>query len=300
LSGSVCLALFTLWGCRNLTVIGPGAKVADVSVTGNTARDVQKRPDRCGTRTVGEAEGDAIERQARENISRLAARGKTVVTAGNVNVYFHVINKGTGIANGDVTSQMISDQIAVLNNAFAITGWTFTLVSTDRTTNASWYVMSPGSTEEAQAKAALRRGTAQDLNLYTANIGGGLLGWATFPSDYAKAPAMDGVVILYSSLPGGSAAPYNLGDTATHEIGHWLGLYHTFQGGCTPPGDQIDDTPFEATPAFDCQLDRDTCTAPGTDPVTNFMDYTDDACMFAFTSGQSLRAAESWTAYRAA
>jgi hypothetical protein len=46
-------------------------------------------------------------------------------------------------------------------------------------------------------------------------------------------------------------------------------------------GDQIDDTPFEATPAFDCQLDRDTCTAPGTDPVTNFMDYTDDACMFA-------------------
>ena len=69
----------------------------------------------------------------------------------------------------------------------------------------------------------------------------------------------------------------------------------TFQGGCTPPGDQVDDTPFEATPAFDCQLDRDTCTARGTDPVTNFMDHTDDPCMYAFTPGQSC-APESWTA----
>ena len=255
---------------------------------------------RCSTRFVDEEEQLAIENEVRAYLAKRAAR-EPMATGGTINVYFHVINKGTGIANGNVPDSMIADQIAVLNAAYSWTGWSFNLVSTDRTTNATWYTMTPGSTAERQAKAALRQGSADDLNIYSAGIGGGLLGWATFPSDYSRNPTDDGVVVLYSSLPGGSAAPYNLGDTATHEVGHWLGLYHTFQGGCSGSGDLISDTPAERSPAYGCPTGRDSCKGKrgtGLDPIENFMDYTDDACMFEFTLGQDTRMDAQFTTYR--
>ncbi len=98
-------------------------------------------------------------------------------------------------------------QMNVLNAAYAATGWSFNLVSTDYTNNDTWFAMKPGTTAETQAKAALRQGSADDLNIYTAKSAGGYLGWATFPSIYASSPSQDGVVVLYSSLPGGSARP---------------------------------------------------------------------------------------------
>ena len=223
-----------------------------------------------------------------------------LVTGGTINVYFHVINRGTGIENGNVPDSQISDQIAVLNQAYAPWGWSFQLVATTRTTNTAWYGMSPGSTAERDAKAALHQGTADDLNIYSANPGGGLLGWATFPSDYSRQPSADGVVVLFSSLPGGTAVPYNLGDTGTHEVGHWMGLYHTFQGGCNDRrGDFVSDTPAEKNPAFGCPVGRDSCrNKPGLDPIRNFMDYTDDACMDQFTPGQDARMDAMFTTYR--
>ncbi len=216
-----------------------------------------------------------------------------------ISVSFHVINNGSGIANGNVPDSQITDQINVLNQAYAPIA--FTLAAIDRTTNATWYGAGPGTAAERDMKAALRRGSAVDLNIYSSNPGSGLLGWATFPWSYTGAPSQDGVVVLFSSLPGGSAAPYNLGDTATHEIGHWLGLYHTFQGGCSKKGDAVADTPAERSPAFGCPLGRDSCKGKaggGVDPINNFMDYTDDACMFEFTTGQRARMDAQWTAYR--
>jgi hypothetical protein len=231
-----------------------------------------------------------------------APAGAAARTGGAIDVYVHVINNGPDLGDGNIPDSQIADQLSVLNDAFAGTGWSFDLRATDRTTNASWFTAAPGSAAEAEMKNALRQGSADDLNLYTLNIGDQLLGWATYPSSYAKQPKLDGVAILFSSVPGGTAAPFNLGDTAVHETGHWMGLYHTFNGGCSGKGDYVADTPAEKSPAFGCPTGRDSCTkgksAAGADPITNFMDYTDDACMNEFTAGQDARMDEQFTAFR--
>jgi hypothetical protein len=245
---------------------------------------------------------DDVKHEAELRASSTAA----ALTAATVNVYVHVIMSSAGA--GNVSDARINQQLAVLNDAFdggstggAGTAFRFQLAATDRTTNNAWYGMTPGSAAERQAKAALRRGSYDDLNIYVANPGGDLLGWATFPQSRVSATTLadDGVVLLNASLPGGSAANYNLGDTAPHEAGHWLGLYHTFQGGCSRKNDLVDDTAPEQSAALGCPVGRDTCRGGGVDPITNYMDYTYDSCMFQFTQGQADRMSSIWTSYRA-
>ena len=256
---------------------------------------------RCQTVMPDEDEMEAIEAQlelagTHPRFGALAAS----VSGGVIDVYFHVIKSSSGA--GDISTQRINDQMTVLNNAYASTGWSFRLLNVLTHVSDTCYTMAYGSTAERNCKTSYRQGTADDLNLYAANIGGGLLGWATFPSSYASNPKMDGVVLLNASLPGGSAAPYNLGDTATHEVGHWMGLYHTFQGGCkdgTKGGDYVADTPGEKSAAYGCPTGRDTCPRlPGLDPILNFMDYTDDSCMNTFSAGQDARMDAMFSTYR--
>lgn len=269
----------------------------------------QKPAGWCGVKNLSDAQAAAVEIDARAKLSAKNGNGggkpggggttpAPTVTGGVINVYFHVIAGSTSSADGYLSDAQVKAQMNVLNQAFVGTGWSFNLVGTDRTVNAKWYVMEPNTTAEAEAKAALRQGTADDLNVYSANPGGGLLGWATFPSSYASDPLDDGVVILWNSIPNGGAAPYDEGDTLVHEVGHWMGLYHTFQGGCARSGDYVSDTPSERSAAYGCPAGRDTCRGTGADPIENYMDYTDDACMYLFTTGQDDRMDSQFSAYR--
>jgi hypothetical protein len=217
-------------------------------------------------------------------------------------VSWHVVTDGT---NGEVRDSLIGRQMNVLNAGFAgfeggfATGFAFTLVSVDRTVNADWYNAGPGSPDERAMKAALRQGGANALNVYSTS-GEAFLGWATFPSSYAEHAFLDGVVIDYRSMPGGPyGKAFSLGKTLTHEVGHWLGLYHTFQGGCNNFGDYVADTPAQRSPTSGCPEGKDTCSEPGLDPIHNYMDYSHDSCYSEFTAGQAARMQDQYRFFRA-
>eukprot|EP00571_Detonula_confervacea_P012153 CAMPEP_0172311096 /NCGR_PEP_ID=MMETSP1058-20130122/13688_1 /TAXON_ID=83371 /ORGANISM="Detonula confervacea, Strain CCMP 353" /LENGTH=309 /DNA_ID=CAMNT_0013024163 /DNA_START=30 /DNA_END=956 /DNA_ORIENTATION=- len=249
--------------------------------------------DICGTRKPGKDDDDKVAKAMEKwNNGKKPNRDLEVVDV-VVPTYMHLIYGSTESQNDVIRNDNAQVQIDILNAAFD--GYFFDLIETTATKNSEWWGFRYGSTAERQMKASLRMGDKNALNIYYTNIGDNLLGWATLPTDYDNNPSYDGVVCLHSSAMGGTAAPYNQGDTLTHEVGHWLGLYHTFQGGCRGQGDGVDDTPAESSPASGCPTGRDSCRrGEGDDPITNFMDYTDDSCMNTFTSGQKDRMDAMW------
>ncbi len=259
--------------------------------------------ERCGTRQPSLEEVERIEAQlarAKQRVQRLAT----------IPVWVHVINKGSGFANGDLPEDMIRAQIRVLDSSFsggtggAGSGFDFQLAGVTRTTNKTWFEsMATNFEVELEAKRVLKRGGPETLNIYTID-GGPYLGFAYYPNIVTDAAfsILDGVVLDWRSLPGGTFTIYSEGDTAPHEVGHWLALYHTFEGKCSGKNDFVADTPAEFAPAFHCPVGRDTCggaSKPGLDPIFNFMDYTQDSCMFMFTAGQVDRMQAAWATFRA-
>jgi hypothetical protein len=217
-------------------------------------------------------------------------------------VYFHVFTDG---AEGRLSEQQLKQQITVLNEGFSggeggdDTGFRFSYAGVDYTDNASWFAMDYGTSVERASKAATHKGDARSLNIWTTD-GPSYLGFATFPSWYKRSPQLDGVVLDYKSFYGGAyGTNYSLGETGTHEVGHWLGLLHTFQGACNAKGDYVGDTPAMGTPTRGCPEGKDTCSAPGEDPVHNYMDYSYDSCYTEFTAGQSQRMHDQWSWFRA-
>jgi hypothetical protein len=203
-------------------------------------------------------------------------------------VWVHEIRRKTGTL-GTLVAGQITSQITALNNAFAPHGIQFTLAGTTLSKNNNWY------NDTGTYYNTLARDVHNNLNIYT-NTASGNLGYAYVPSGGGVVGnKWDRVVIYWRAMgdPGTYGAPYDEGDTTVHEVGHYLGLYHTFQGGCASPascstnGDLICDTQPEASAHFSPCVDPATCGNP--DPITNFMDYSDDNCMFQFSSNQENR-----------
>ena len=215
----------------------------------------------------------------------------------DIPVWVHVLRRTSG--QGNITDPTIASQITVLNEDFqALAGSLgapgtnvrikFHLAGVTRSNNNNWY------NDRGTYYNSLARDVRTNLNIYT-NTASGNLGYAYVPSGGGVVGnTFDRVVIYWPAFgkPGSYGAPYNLGRTVTHEVGHYLGLYHTFQGGCASPagcatnGDLICDTLPESTPNFS-PCTRSTCGDP--DPTSNYMDYSDDVCMNNFSANQARR-----------
>ncbi|HVG15637.1 MAG TPA: zinc metalloprotease [Chitinophagaceae bacterium] len=222
----------------------------------------------------------------------------------NIPVVIHVLYK-TRAEN--ISDAQIQSQIDVLNEDFnkanddrsntptifqnlvADVNVTFSLSKVIRkaTNKKSW------STNDAMKKSSQGGSDPVDasnyLNIWVCNLGQGLLGYAQFPGG---SPATDGVVVLYSAFgrTGTLMQTYNKGRTATHEVGHWMNLRHIW-GDQTCGSDLVDDTPNHNTANYGCPSypQRSTCAGTPIEMTMNFMDYTNDACMYMFTNGQSDR-----------
>ncbi|KAK6541676.1 hypothetical protein TWF694_007468 [Orbilia ellipsospora] len=215
-----------------------------------------------------------------------------------VPVFAHVVIADQTRGGGNIPDAMVIAQMAVLNQAFARFGLSFRLQDIRRTLNPTWASAAENSQAAISMKNNLRVGGVETLNLYIRPLPDGLLGTGTFPADYARDPKVDGCEIHPETLPGGFQVNYNLGKIAVQQVGHWVGLYNTYEGGCSSPGDYVDDTPAQATPGYGCPIGRDSCPGGGPDPISNYMSGSFDICKLDFTNGQGNRMAQQLRQYR--
>lgn len=218
-----------------------------------------------------------------------------------------VVNVLYRSAAQNVSAAQIQSQIDVLNNDFSATNADYNKTSTynsvksgdvrvrfvldainRKSTNKKSWGLNDGMKKNAQG-GINPTSPATKLNLWVCNLSSGYLGYAQFPGGSS---ATDGVVVDDNAMgtTGSAAAPFNKGRTATHEVGHWMNLRHIW-GDATCGNDQVGDTPLHNTANYGCPAagHKSTCTGAPVEMTMNYMDYTDDACMYMFSAGQKSR-----------
>lgn len=292
------LSMF-LFSCSDETTTSGNQNESLIASRGCASHDVfeeQLKNDPNFARKVSEIEAFTENAIA---TNRVAANG-TIEIPVVVNVLYRTSAENISLAQ-------IQSQIDALNQDFngsnsdfnqvpqlfsglkANVGVSFVLDAVNRksTTKSSW------GTRDVMKKT--KRGgldpTSPDtkLNIWVCTIGGGILGYAQFPGGSS---ATDGVVIdsRYFGTTGTATTPFDKGRTATHEIGHWMNLRHIW-GDATCGNDQVSDTPSHNTANYGCPSypHYSTCSGNPVEMTMNYMDYTDDACMYMFSNGQKSR-----------
>ncbi|QQS30196.1 MAG: fibronectin type III domain-containing protein [Sphingobacteriales bacterium] len=260
---------------------------------------------------------EAIERHYEDFIESGAHLHDRVVVT--IPVVFHIIHNGDAVgSNENISDALIMAQLNQLNLDFrklnsdaSLVPSLFAGVAADAeiqfclaqrtpagaaTTgiNRVYYNQSAPTTSYMNntVKPATIWDRSKYLNIWTANLSGGILGYAQFPGGSAST---DGVVCLHSSVgsvanPNPAGGVYGKGRTATHEVGHWLNLRHIW-GDATCGNDQVSDTPVHNTANYGCPSypHYSTCSGSPVEMTMNYMDYTDDACMYMYTTGQKSR-----------
>ncbi|EFQ97350.1 metalloprotease 1 [Nannizzia gypsea CBS 118893] len=245
-------------------------------------------------RSCGSIPHKAFSNELKEAMENSRTSSFSNVTSNvTINTYFHVITDGN---TGKISDETLQKQIAVLNSDYKASGFSFKLVASDSVDNPTW----AAGEDDMGMKSALRKGGYDTLNVYfVPMLREGLLGFCYFPM---KNPSegqkiKDGCVINSNSVPGGSAQNYNEGKTTTHEVGHFMGLYHVFneqEGNCQQDGDMIEDTPVQGSASSGCPTGKDSCPQQGVDSIHNYMDYSYDSCLTEFSPGQIKRMQMLW------
>ncbi|PFH51259.1 hypothetical protein AMATHDRAFT_85277 [Amanita thiersii Skay4041] len=245
-------------------------------------------------------EGFQMLKKERSSLTNASVLTQTQTKPIVIDVYWHIVAADIKQSKGWVPEGQLTLQMQELNRGYSQVGVSFRHIHTEYIINTvAFHKMWNDSDIEYNLKAWRRKGGPAALNVYTMLFESSKwLGFATFPQQYTKNPVLDGVILDFRTLPGGKLKRYNLGRTLTHEVGHWLGLFHTFQGGCSEPGDYVSDTPPQRSATYGCPVYSDTCDGGGPDMIHNFMDYSDDICLTMFTPGQGERMFQLMSLYR--